>query len=214
MVLASGTLGFAAGRTSAWFLPFDAPAGHSARQAASVVSPDPERIRAKDSTRGTGTPAPESTVLPAPPRSPTKAQEARQDGPAISGPPQADAPTTPPPASSPEERKETKSAPSKTSLSGGDVKDLPTPAVAGPPAGNRESKPATSSITVLNPSQQHGAPRSDLPSTAAAAAHDDGRGATAPGFAECERRYSSFRASDGTYQPYGSGSRARCPHLR
>jgi hypothetical protein len=32
--------------------------------------------------------------------------------------------------------------------------------------------------------------------------------------AECERRYSSFRASDGTYQPYGRNSRILCPFLR
>jgi hypothetical protein len=32
--------------------------------------------------------------------------------------------------------------------------------------------------------------------------------------AECERRYSSFRASDGTYQPYGRNSRVLCPFLR
>jgi hypothetical protein len=35
-----------------------------------------------------------------------------------------------------------------------------------------------------------------------------------PGVAECERRYSSFRRSDGTYQPFGGGARTRCPHLR
>ena len=34
------------------------------------------------------------------------------------------------------------------------------------------------------------------------------------GITECERRYSSFRASDGTYQPYGRSSRVVCPHLR
>ena len=34
------------------------------------------------------------------------------------------------------------------------------------------------------------------------------------GIAECERRYSSFRASDGTYQPFGRNSRELCPHLR
>jgi hypothetical protein len=32
--------------------------------------------------------------------------------------------------------------------------------------------------------------------------------------AQCERRYSSFRRSDGTYQPYGSGTRRPCPLLR
>ena len=34
------------------------------------------------------------------------------------------------------------------------------------------------------------------------------------GFADCERRYSSFRRSDGTYQPYGRNSRELCPLLR
>ena len=37
---------------------------------------------------------------------------------------------------------------------------------------------------------------------------------SAGGVEECERRYSSFRREDGTYQPYGGGPRMRCPHLR
>jgi len=36
----------------------------------------------------------------------------------------------------------------------------------------------------------------------------------ASALAECERRYSSFRRSDGTYQPYGSRPRELCPLLR
>lgn len=32
--------------------------------------------------------------------------------------------------------------------------------------------------------------------------------------AECERRYVSFRRSDGTYQPYGRSARETCPLLR
>ena len=35
-----------------------------------------------------------------------------------------------------------------------------------------------------------------------------------PGIAECESRYTSFRRSDGTYQPYGRSSRELCPFLR
>jgi hypothetical protein len=31
---------------------------------------------------------------------------------------------------------------------------------------------------------------------------------------QCERRYSSFRPSDGTYQPFDGGPRKRCPLLR
>jgi hypothetical protein len=38
--------------------------------------------------------------------------------------------------------------------------------------------------------------------------------AASPDVEECERRYSSFRRSDGTYQPFGGGPRQRCPHLR
>ncbi|HEU0058398.1 MAG TPA: BA14K family protein, partial [Hyphomicrobiaceae bacterium] len=34
------------------------------------------------------------------------------------------------------------------------------------------------------------------------------------GVAACEKRYSSFRRSDGTYQPFGGGPRLRCPLLR
>jgi hypothetical protein len=35
-----------------------------------------------------------------------------------------------------------------------------------------------------------------------------------PGVAACEKRYSSFRRSDGTFQPFGGGPRLRCPLLR
>ncbi len=38
--------------------------------------------------------------------------------------------------------------------------------------------------------------------------------ATEAAMVECERRYSSFRASDGTYQPYDRSSRVRCRLLR
>ena len=31
---------------------------------------------------------------------------------------------------------------------------------------------------------------------------------------KCERRFNSFRVKDGTYQPYGRGSRELCPFLR
>jgi len=34
------------------------------------------------------------------------------------------------------------------------------------------------------------------------------------GLAACARRYSSFRRSDGSYQPFGGGPRQRCPLLR
>ncbi len=33
-------------------------------------------------------------------------------------------------------------------------------------------------------------------------------------FDACAARYRSFRFSDGTYQPYGGGSRRLCPYLR
>jgi outer membrane biosynthesis protein TonB len=45
-------------------------------------------------------------------------------------------------------------------------------------------------------------------------AMDDGRAFDAAGVAECESRYSSFRRSDGTYQPFGRSSRQVCPFLR
>jgi hypothetical protein len=37
--------------------------------------------------------------------------------------------------------------------------------------------------------------------------------AEASAYQDCRRRFSSFRESDGTYQPYGGGARMRCPHL-
>lgn len=84
--------------------------------------------------------------------------------------------------------------------------------VSQPPAGKTEepeakTQPSPREAVLVNPEWTaraiaEPAPRAERDRT------DDA------GIAECERRYSSFRASDGTYQPYGRNSRVMCPHLR
>lgn len=56
--------------------------------------------------------------------------------------------------------------------------------------------------------------RADPPSAETESPRAERNRATEAGMAECERRYSSFRASDGTYQPYDRNSRVLCPFLR
>jgi hypothetical protein len=203
MIFASGTLGIIAGRTSTWLWPFDAPpAGGTAQQNTRVAGPEPARVEV-------GRPPPEARDLPAPTQQPIKTQEGPKESPTAPGSLHSDAPAPPPPQAEPGQ-KETRSAPSKTNLAG-EAKAPPMPAAGERPAENREPGTANrNNVTLINPSQQHGEPSVGLPSTVV---NEDG-GAKSAGAAECERRYSSYRPSDGTYQPYGGGPRMRCPHLR
>ena len=82
---------------------------------------------------------------------------------------------------------------------------------------------ADSKMAVINPGGSEvaqGTNRSRIASeragagTVRAAADAERPEARFGGSEECERRYSSFRREDGTYQPHGGGPRVRCPHLR
>jgi hypothetical protein len=70
-----------------------------------------------------------------------------------------------------------------------------------------ETKADARALTLLNPASKR-ARRDADPS------RSPPRDLDQAGMEECERRYSSFRRSDGTYQPYGRSSREPCPFLR
>jgi len=89
-------------------------------------------------------------------------------------------------------------------------------AAAGDPPGSRSANEEDSSrapnVTLINPSTgDPGAATAEPLKPEADVAEIE---ADPQGIAACERRYSSFRRSDGTYQPFGGGRRLRCPLLR
>ncbi len=75
-----------------------------------------------------------------------------------------------------------------------------------PETSNEEPQPKT---VLVNPDWRASAPAPKEPDPVRMLSRDD-NGRTA----ECARRYLSFRASDGTYQPFGRASRELCPLLR
>jgi len=75
--------------------------------------------------------------------------------------------------------------------------------------------PAPGRLVVINGGSAANAGRAAVngpPGIAGAAAQADKPDDAA--FGQCERRYSSFRRSDSTYQPLDGGPRRRCPLLR
>lgn len=136
---------------------------------------------------------------------------------------------TPPPVRATEDSRETRAAPSRTASE--TSRNLPAPTQVfekqavlpvGPEQKNEER--ALVVPTVENQPASKGAatsPRLVIINSGADTKHDPAA-ATAPPAAntddpavgQCERRYSSFRRSDGTYQPFDGGARRRCPLLR
>jgi len=95
----------------------------------------------------------------------------------------------------------------------------PTPA----PAVDREASrspptpdaiPARAGVTLINPGSAEARPNPSEPSRPGRESAEKSADASPAGKEECERRFSSFRPSDGTYQPFGGGARVRCPLLR
>jgi hypothetical protein len=80
-----------------------------------------------------------------------------------------------------------------------------------PPA--PDANPARPGVTLINPGSAEVRPNPSEPSRGRESAGKSADSSPA-GMEECERRFSSFRPSDGTYQPFGGGARARCPLLR
>jgi hypothetical protein len=124
-------------------------------------------------------------------------------------------PDTAPPDKATAEKAEAKppepaKGPAANSVEPAKLPATPSPGVA------PEAKKSPQGVTLLNPGKVDAGPDGqDLgrrgPETPA---FDRAVGAASPTAQECERRYSSFRQSDGTYQPFGGGPRVRCPLLR
>jgi hypothetical protein len=201
MVVASVTIGFVLGRGSAWLVPFDAgtrsSGGLPGKQATSAKAPLP--VKAEPVPPGPPAASPRESTAAAPP-------------------PAAPVPSAPP-------------ATSETSLHGSEPqkpvvpKWQPAGEEAATGAGGSASTPQPPNVKVINSGQGDlrqsdpriavapASPKSDAPEKSA----PESAGAGEPdhaGIAACEKRYSSFRRSDGTYQPYGGGARQRCPLLR
>jgi hypothetical protein len=88
---------------------------------------------------------------------------------------------------------------------------------AAPPAeeAGPQAEDAGPAATLINPdwAKARPAPRRRQAEAEAGSDRNAARNADRA-VAECERRYASFRRSDGTYQPYGDRPRELCPMLR
>jgi hypothetical protein len=224
MVIASVAVGFIAGRASVWLVPFEAASTVGAgRQTAAVRAPEAEpELKAKRSAQPSDGKESKPPV-PLPPVSGENGQKAspRPEAPSTNG-------AQPPSSAGASDQP-------RTNRSEGDPGNLtkePIPPAAAKaveptvtPDANRtpvtpDANRAPQGFTLLNPGATNAAPNAppeardpsrSAPERPAAANMSS---ADAPGLEECERRYSSFRRSDGTYQPFGGGPRMRCPHLR
>ena len=211
ILFAGITVGFTLGRMSVWLVATGAPSGEPpAREAGergATVPLAPKTTAGAGATlpaQGAPTPAP-TTSAPMPPQ-PTIAPKAAASLP----PPTASAPAGP------------DSAPA-ASAAAARTQEPPKPVVApnwraaagDPPGsvnGNDEDNSRGPNVKLINPSE------TDLAAPAAVPTNPDADVAEIEtdrqGIAACERRYSSFRRGDGTYQPFGGGPRLRCPLLR
>ena len=202
MVVASLTVGFLVGRGSVWLVPFDGRSSAGVvRQSAAVgfeTKPAPPPARPSDSKASE------------PSRPPTGQAELKAPGRAPTGD-QAGPSTTSPSAD--EAAKPSEDAPRNPTKGPASVDTARSPEAATPAS---EAKSTRQGVTLINPGSAdagRGAPDRGASRRESAAAAAPGN-PTPAGSDECARRFSSFQPSDGTYQPYGGGPRARCPLLR
>jgi len=211
ILLAGLTLGFTLGRMSVWLVGFDPP--NAARTAPETANRRPTAGPPGQVVRAAPEPAPSATLPAGGPQANT-------------GSPRAQASNPSPPAAVPEPGLPTPSDAPAAAASATPSQEPPKPVVAPnwraasgdrapAAAANDEEGSAAPSVKVINPSPGERRAAAEPVSNSDG---NDSRGAETeidrPGIAACERRYSSFRRSDGTYQPYGGGSRQRCPLLR
>jgi BA14K-like protein len=204
MVVASLTVGFLVGRASVWLVPFDGRSSAGVVRQTAAVGPE---------TRPAPPPArPSDSKASEPSRPPTGQAELKAPGLAPTG--DQVGPSTPSPSAD-EAAKPSEDAPRNPTKGPPPVDTARSPETA-ERAAIPESKKTRQGVTLINPgsadagrdAQERGASRRE---SAAAAAPGN---PTPAGSEECARRFSSFQPSDGTYQPYGGGPRARCPLLR
>jgi len=200
ILFAGITLGFAFGRMSVWLVGFDAPNTDMAARPASE--------------RGASTVVRTSPPAPAPEPPPSVTAPATQLGSAPPANSSGPMPVTPDGATSPPSQP---TPPATSAASQEPPKPVVAPnwrAASGEAGSNAkvEDKPPGPNVQLINPGQDN-APGVATESARAADAGQLESETDRQDIAACERRYSSFRRSDGTYQPYGGGARQRCPLL-
>src|SRR5262245_18077021 len=206
ILLAGITVGFTLGRMSVWLIATGAPGqGAAAREggergASAPSAPKATAGPAAATAQGAPTPGP-TTSAPATPQATL--------------PPKAAASTLPTPTSTAPAGPESVPAAGAT---GTPTQEPPKPVVApnwraaagDPPGSGTGNDPPN--VKLINPRD------ADLRVPAAEPTNPDADVAEIEtdrqGIAACERRYSSYRRNDGTYQPFGGGPRLRCPLLR
>ncbi len=231
LVLVGWATGFFTGRMSAWIFPVnrsdtaaiagvpDKSPARAAGPAVQATAAPPAPQPADDKQKAAAAPAPVAPAAPAPVVPPAAPA-------AVAAPPPASA-TVQPERSRP---KEEAAAPDDAAKA--DAKSPAPPDLArktDEPA-QEEARKSQSGVVLVNPDWTRAKP--NLPPRAPEAERERERESLrerdslrereslresmydGPGIAECERRYSSFRRSDGTYQPYGRSSREVCPFLR
>src|SRR5215510_10249068 len=201
ILLAGIALGFTLGRMSVWLVGFDAPntdttARSASERAANTAVPTTAPASVSEPRPSASAPVPQSQ--PTPPANPPGPMAVTPD-PATPPPPQ---PTPPASIAASQEPPKPVVAPNWRAASGD----------AGSNA-KVEDKPPGPNVQLINPGQDN-APGVATESARAADAGQLESETDRQDIAACERRYSSFRRSDGTYQPYGGGARQRCPLLR
>jgi hypothetical protein len=211
ILLAGLTLGFILGRMSVWLVGFDPP--NAARTAHETAKQRPTAPPPAPVVRAAPEPAPTATLPAGGPQANAGSPRAPAANPSTPAAVPQPGPPTPPDAlaaaaaaTPSQEPPKPVVAPNWRAASGDR-----TPAAAV----NDEEGSAAPSVKVINPSSGD---RRAAAEPVSNSDRNDSEGADTesdrPGIAACERRYSSFRRSDGTYQPYGGGSRQRCPLLR
>jgi hypothetical protein len=215
LLLAGWGMGFVSGRLSAWVFPLEATSN-----GARPTAPTPQ--------------TPPAQANKAPTMAQTDKQADKQSTAAADGVHDKTAPPHPPPSARPSDDAGSRRATAET---GG--KPAPAPATTDgvvrewdsadttpsePPAQDDGRKDRAGAFPpnaegyrpaagrIINPDGMRAG--QDVRGTAQAAEPEAGSHGSEARMAECERRYASFRRSDGTYQPYGRSSRAICPLLR
>ena len=231
VLLAAGwAIGFFAGRMSAWLFPVVQPS-----DMATVANVTPPTAIIPPSAQPPSTPPPRTAQASARPAaalaiesgsgsrsspddkvaSRAGSSAAEQTGPVPEKAPSApDASTAAAENPSPA-RDKSEPAPAQRA-----VKAEPSAGAATEDTRQREAAKAPGGDVVLvNPEWKQAPSKADREPDAERRAYrpeaetGQGRFADESAFAKCESRYSSFRPSDGTYQPYGRSTREPCPFL-
>jgi hypothetical protein len=189
LVMSGWGVGFLAGRMSAWLFPVDGP------RSASVQTVSPSGPGAPVARPPSAAPAVDGKVkvTPAQPATSPDAPAARK-----SLSPQMQAAVPP---------KTVDSANASTSV------PLPSPDSAQQKEVREpDAQPERRGVLLVQPEWTSADPQVRRSGRSGS---DEGAGEVdEAALQECERRYASFRRSDGTYQPYNRNFRERCPFLR